>query len=697
MISPRTIQAIHDATRIEDVVGEFVRLRRRGQNMLGLCPFHNERTPSFNVNPSRNIFKCFGCGESGDSIVFLTKHENMTYPEALRWLAGKYNIEIEEEKVTDEYLQQQQEQESLFLINEFALKYYQKQLWETDMGRSVGLGYFKDRGFGEDTIRHWGLGYAPESGDAFVNEAIRAGYKQDMLRRAGLMTQSGRDFFRGRVIFPIHSMAGKIAAFAGRMLGNDKTAGPKYLNTPETDIYHKSRILYGASFARNEMRKQDECLMVEGYTDVITLAQAGIKNVVASSGTALTVDQIGLVHRLTDNLTILYDGDAAGVKAALRGLDLVLEQDMNVRAVLLPNGEDPDSYLRRVGQAEFVDYVSVHKQDVILFKTGLLLEEAQDDPLKKAAMVRDIVGSIAKIPDAIKRAVFLKACGEKLAIDEQALVNELNKMIKANLDKKSSSASNAAAKREPPPPPQWPVHDAQPLPSDFPPDFPPDFGSPEFGMPDSGGFGDEPWVMDLPPMPPDDGYYQPVDPERPMVSPPQTGLKGDEFQEKDIVRLLMEFGDKQMSDGNTIGATLLLQLTELMEEFDNELYAEIVREGLAAIEENRVLANDYWLNHDRPVVAQLAMEFASTPWELSPNWERKDIYLSQKPPQDNFEKDLESGFKRFLLRKVRRMRRKNLDRLKKAEGDDLIIALRVDMKLSDWEKSLAKELGTVVF
>ncbi|HMQ91424.1 MAG TPA: DNA primase, partial [Flavilitoribacter sp.] len=389
MIANKTVQEVMEATKVEEVVQDFVTLKRRGVNLLGLCPFHNEKTPSFTVSPAKNIYKCFGCGKSGDGVRFLMDHEHYTFPEAIRHLARKYNIEIEEKALSPETLAEMQYTDSLYIVNQFAVEYYQHQLHETDLGKSVGLSYFKKRGFREDTMRKFGLGFAPEQGSALTDAAVKAGHTVDFLQKVGLTTQNQRDFFRNRVMFAIHNLSGKVIGFGGRILQKDVKA-PKYINTPETEIYNKSKVLYGAFFAKQAIRQQDECILVEGYTDVISLHQAGIQNVVASSGTSLTTDQIRLIKRYTPNVKIIYDGDFAGIKAALRGVDLLLEQDLNVRIVLLPEGEDPDSYLQSVGAAVFSDYIADKSKDFVLFKADLLMKETAGDPIRRSEVIKDI-------------------------------------------------------------------------------------------------------------------------------------------------------------------------------------------------------------------------------------------------------------------------------------------------------------------
>ncbi len=438
MIDQLTIDRIQNAAQIYDVVSDFVTLRKRGVNYVGLCPFHEDRTPSFYVSPAKNICKCFSCGEGGTPVHFVMKHEQLSYADALKFLAKKYGIEIKEEELTDEQKQQQSDRESMFILNGFAQKNFTSNLFEHVEGKSVGLSYFKERGFREDIIEKFQLGYSLEAKDAFIRQALNAGYKQVFLEKTGLAIVGENNFlsdrFRGRVMFPVHSLSGKVVAFGGRILKKDKIA--KYINSPESEIYHKSNELYGIFFARQAMVKHDRCYLVEGYTDVISMHQAGIENVVASSGTALTHGQIRLIRRFTHNITVLYDGDAAGIKAALRGIDLLLEEGMNVKVVLLPDGEDPDSFARKQNAASFTQYINDNESDFIRFKTKLLLDEAGEDPIKKAALITDVVSSIAIIPEEIIRSVYVKECSQMLETDEKILLNEISKKRKTILEQK---------------------------------------------------------------------------------------------------------------------------------------------------------------------------------------------------------------------------------------------------------------------
>lgn len=429
MITKASVEKIIDTARIDEVVGDFVQLRKRGSNLHGLCPFHNEKTPSFSVNVAKGIYKCFGCGKAGDSVNFVMEHEHYTFAEALRYLAGKYHIEIEETEQTDKDKLADKEKESLYTVNEFATRYFQEIL-NSEEGLAIGMSYFKERGFTNETIKKFQLGYAVERWDALTLHAIEAGYSLPLLERSGLTIikdDKQYDRFRGRVIFPIQNITGRTIAFGARILKNVPNQ-PKYVNSPETEIYNKSKSLYGIFQAKKMITALDECLLCEGYTDVISLHQAGIENAVASSGTSLTEDQIKLISRYTKNITVLYDGDAAGIKASLRGIDMILEQGLNVHVLLFPEGDDPDSFSKKVSTEDLRKFIQSQTRDFMLFKTELLLEDAGSDPLKKAALIKDIVQSIAKIPDAIIRSMYTKQCATLMQMDEQVLIIELNKI-----------------------------------------------------------------------------------------------------------------------------------------------------------------------------------------------------------------------------------------------------------------------------
>lgn len=429
MIDRATIERILDAADISDVISDFVTLKKRGVNLLGLCPFHNEKTPSFTVSPAKGIFKCFGCGKGGNSVNFIMEHENLTYPEALKWLAKKYNIEVRETEETEEQKQLKDERESLMIVSSFAQKYFTRQLWEENEGRSVGLSYFRERAFRDDILKKFEVGYAPDGKTPFTEAAQKQGYKIEFLEKTGLTIKRDnwlRDRFAGRIIFPVHNIAGRVIAFGGRIMKDDPKAA-KYLNSPESEIYHKSRVLYGIFQAKREISRNEKCYLVEGYTDVLSMHQVGIQNVVASSGTALTADQIRLVKRFSNNITIIFDGDEAGIKASLRGIDIVLEEGMNVKVLLLPEGEDPDSFAKKKGASAFQDFIRENETDFIRFKTNLLLKSTENDPVAKARLITDVVRSVSVIPDTITRSVYIKECSKLLNVNEEVLYSEVRK------------------------------------------------------------------------------------------------------------------------------------------------------------------------------------------------------------------------------------------------------------------------------
>lgn len=427
MISKTTIDAVFETARVEEVIGDFVQLKKSGSNFKGLSPFSDERTPSFMVSPVKQIWKDFSSGKGGNAVAFLMEHEHFTYPEAIKYLAKKYNIEVEETEQTDEQKEQANERESMYVVSEFAKDYFHKTLINSEQGKAIGLSYFKERGFTEETIEKFQLGYSPDVWDAFTSEAIRKGYKLEFLEKTGLTIvkeEKQFDRFKGRVMFPIHSLSGRVLGFGGRILTNEKKAA-KYLNSPESEIYHKSKVLYGIYYAKQAIAKEDNCYLVEGYTDVIQLHQLGVENVVSSSGTALTPEQIRLINRLTPNITVLFDGDAAGQRASLRGIDLILEQGMNVKVCSFPEGEDPDSFSKAHTLTEVEDFLKENAKDFIQYKASLLVKEAQGDPIKKAGLVRDMVESIAKIPDVIKREIYVQECARIMDIKEDVLFNTL--------------------------------------------------------------------------------------------------------------------------------------------------------------------------------------------------------------------------------------------------------------------------------
>jgi DNA primase len=557
MISKNTIDKIIETAHIEEVVGDFVALKKRGSRYVGLCPFHNEKTPSFTVTPSLNIYKCFGCGAAGDSVKFLMEHEKLTYPESLRFLAGKYKIEIEETVFEKPDSSEENVKESLYNVNSFAQKFFTHYMLETEDGRNIGYSYFKERGLTEDTIRKFQLGFSPENDNKLLQSAQSSDITFDQLQLAGLATIKNNkqlDFFRGRVMFPIHSMTGKVLAFGGRVLKKDVL--PKYINTPETEIYHKSQVLYGVFQAKAAIRKTDECILTEGYMDVISLAQWGVENVVASSGTSLTVEQVRLIKRLTSNITILYDGDSAGIKAALRGIDIILEEDMNVKIVLLPDAEDPDSFIQKNGSNGFIEFKNKNQKDFILFQADVLLKDVKNDPVKKTSAIKEIVESIALIPDAIKRSMYLKECSALFKVSEQILINETNKLKRTKFAKETNSGKD----------------DIDSL--------------------------------------VENGYPQPQD-----VLPDRIN-----FLEKDIIRLLLEIAYESYNEDGIVLDFVLAELEGDKFEFSSSLFAEILNEYRHANERNETLSQQYFLTHENDEIRKLAFEILNKPYELSENW-----------------------------------------------------------------------------
>ena len=633
MIDQATIDRILDAAQIVDVVSEFVTLRRRGVNYIGLCPFHNEKTPSFSVSPSKGLCKCFSCGKGGNVVHFIMEHEQLSYYEALKWLARKYNIEVKERELTEEEKQASNLRESLFVVNQFASEYFQNVLYNVEEGQRIGMTYLRSRGFRDDIIKKFQLGYSTDNRDALARTAIEKGYKPEFLEKTGLCYRKDdgtlRDRFWGRVIFPVHTLSGKVVAFGGRVLNAaTKNVQMKYVNSPESEIYHKSRELYGIYFAKQAMVRQDRCFLVEGYTDVISMHQSGIENVVASSGTALTSDQIRLIHRFTNNITVLYDGDGAGIKASIRGIDMLLEEGMNVKVCLLPDGDDPDSFARKHNATEYQAYINDHEVDFIRFKTDLLIEEAGKDPIKKANLITSIVKSISVIPDSITRNVYIRECSEMLRMEERVLVNAVGKLkeqadenrkkeeqrkeYRARLQAEQQATQQAAVSA---PPANAEVSGAlaslsgadapmeSPLPGD---ELPP--------MPEEGSA--EP---SYPPVPVEDDYISFI---------PSEGNEEKLFykQEVDLMRMLIRYGEKVMcmaedEDGNEIPVTVAEYIAEGLHNdslgFHIALHRRVLNECVAHIHDSGFCAERYFVSHLDPEVSKLAAEMASDRYVLS--------------------------------------------------------------------------------
>ncbi|MBL3655581.1 DNA primase [Fulvivirga sediminis] len=636
MISEATIQAVKDRVEIEDVISDYVSLKRKGQNLWACCPFHGEKTPSFTVSPSKGIYKCFGCGKAGDAISFVEEHDGLNYLEVIRYLANKYGIEVVEEAQTDEQIQSQNERDSLFIVLNYAKDYFQETLKKTDEGRSIGLSYFKERGFNEKTIDKFDLGYSVDKWDAFSKAAKSKAYSEDVLEKAGLIIKKEDkkyDRFRGRVIFPIHSISGKVIAFGARTLKKD--AKPKYLNSPETEVYHKSEILYGIHQAKQSIKQLDNCYLVEGYTDVISLHQSDISNVVASSGTSLTDDQIKLVHRFTKNITVLFDGDPAGLKASLRGIDMILQAGMNVRVVIFPEGEDPDSYSRKLGTSDFKKFLEENTKDVISFKAALLAKEAARDPLKKAESIKEIVGSIAKMPDPIVRSVYVKETSNKMGIEESVLFSELNKILIGDRRKKDKK----------------------------------DFQK-----------GDQHDVL-----------HTVIEEKTPTGVDPKESLAA---QERESIRILLNYGFNEIEEEYHLYNYLLEQLEEV--EFITPIYKEILEEFKKELANGKVVDGQYFIQNGSPEVKKLVVDLISERHEISNNWNDKyEIFVPRE--NDILENVVFTNVLRLKFRVIQQLVIDNLAKMKEAkdaETEEYHFKIHAELKKSEME--IAKSLGIVI-
>ncbi len=583
MIDQATIDRILDAAQIVDVVSEFVTLRKRGVNYVGLCPFHNEKTPSFSVSPAKGLCKCFSCGKGGNAVHFIMEHEQMSYYEALKFLAKKYNIEIKERELTNEEKQAQSTRESMFIVNNFARDYFQNILKNHVDGRSIGMAYFRQRGFRDDIIEKFQLGFSTEQHNAFAQEAAKKGYKKEYIIKTGLCyeTDDGklRDRFWGRVMFPVHSLSGKVVAFGGRVMSTENKKLAKYVNSPESEIYHKSNELYGIYLAKQAIVKQDRCFLVEGYTDVISMHQSGIENVVASSGTSLTGGQIRLIHRFTNNITVLYDGDMAGIKASIRGIDMLLEEGMNIKVVLLPDGDDPDSFARKHNATDFQAYISTHEKDFIRFKTNLLLDEAGKDPIKRAELIVDIVRSISVIPEAIVRSVYMKECSQLLHVEEKLLVAEVAKLKQVQSEKEHK-----------------PINHNQP-------NFP---NNKDNNVPQSAEKRTSPYESFI----------------------PQEGKEGQEFYkfERLIIKTIIRHGEKIMcettdEEGNEVSISVISYIVnELAQDdlnFHNPIHRRILAEANEHVHDKGFRAERYFISHPDQEISQLSAELLSSRYQLS--------------------------------------------------------------------------------
>ncbi|MDR1182188.1 MAG: DNA primase [Bacteroidales bacterium] len=662
MIKPEIVEDILNSARIEEVVGDFVRLTRRGVNHIGLCPFHDEKTPSFSVNPAKGIFKCFGCGVGGDSVGFVMKHENYSYVEALRYLANKYNIELKEEQQTPSQIQELNEREALYMVCAYAKDYFSENLQETEEGKSLGLTYFKERGFSARTIEKFQLGYASQERDVFTQQALKNGYSIANLEKSGLTVVKDNhyyiDRFKGRVIFPIHNFSGRVIGFGGRILSAIQTgSSAKYINSPETSIYHKSDVLYGLYVAKTSIKKEDRCFLVEGYTDVISLYQAGIENVVASSGTSLTIGQIKLIRKLTNNITIIYDGDSAGIKAALRGISLVLQEEMNVRIVLLPEGEDPDSFARNNVKDDCLAYIKEQEESFIQFKTNLLLKDIGNDPIKKAQLISDIAKDISLIKDLVMRSVFIKECSNLLNISEENLVQVVSKFrVKAYYDEQAKT-------------------NEQPVVSE-----------------------DKQTLVDV------------TTPTPPLITPPAQPLTLQNV-ERAILFILINRGEdivyirsKTDEEENKFESIRLDQFIfdDLYNDgivFENDLYRKLFDLYADIAEQQQQDIVTALRRHENEEIRNLCIELSELPIEASPLWEGERIKNYIRCIYNDEGKSLEDVIRtlqRLKLIKIRSMRDKKHEELKQiSQEDDELICLFELQKLNKKITEIEEVLGVV--
>ena len=641
MITPQTIQQITSRIDILDVVGEFVKLKKRGANYLGLCPFHGEKTPSFTVSPSKEIYKCFGCGKSGNTITFLMEHEKYSYVEALKWLANRYQVEIEETEVSAEVKQVQQVADSLHIINGFARNFFQEQLFDTAEGRAVAHSYLQERGFRDEILRKFQIGYNPDERDTFTKAAIKNQFNPELLIKAGLVTNRNEqlvDNYRNRIIFPIHNTTGKIIGFGARVIGKADRA-PKYINTPENEIYVKSKILYGAYFARQAIDKNDECLLVEGYTDVISLHQAGIENVVASGGTSLTTDQLRLVKKYTSNLTIIYDGDAAGIKAALRGLDMALEESLHVKLVLIPDGEDPDSYVNKVGPAAFNKFVAENKKDFILFQLEVMLEEAGNDISRKNQVVNQMAETLSKIDkaeDFTRQQEYIRQCSALLKIDENGLTVLVNKY------KRDGIARNEKKQ------------------------------------------GYEPLL----------NPGSPLDSAKPSEEGADLLFNLDDAQEKNILRILLEYGLNPWKDNKTIAQYIFEEIEQYS--FDNQELVFLLEEYRKLYAAGYEPSSKTLLYHDNEKIRNLVVNITMFPYELSHRWDEvlENMNILNR---DTSLQDVWISLNYFKLRKIKRMFDQNQQDMENAKTqDEQLQLIMIHKQLKEIEIQLTRELGTVI-
>ena len=642
MITPNTIEQIKNRLDIIDVVGDFVKLKKRGSNYLGNCPFHNEKTPSFTVSPAKELYKCFGCGKSGNTITFVMEHEKLSYVDALRWLAARYNIEIEETEVSDKQKQQMQVADSLYVINKFAGTFFDDQLFNTEDGRAIALSYLKERGFREEIIKKFQIGYNPQQRDTLAKALLANQFNRELLPRTGLVTVRNEtelvDNYRGRIIFPIHNNSGKIIGFGARVIGKADKA-PKYINTPENDLYVKSKLLYGSYFARMAIDKLDECLLVEGYTDVVSLHQAGVENVVASGGTSLTVDQLRLVKKYTNNLTIIYDGDSAGVKAALRGLDMALEEGLNVKLVLIPDNEDPDSYVNKVGTEAFQQFIKENKKDFIIFQLEVMLKDVGNDLNQKNILVNQIAETISRInkaEDFTKQQAYIKQCAALLKIDEGGLITLVNKIKRDKVAKEEKKQA------------------------------------------------------------PNDAIDQLNAEQFQTIETDNVGniTSNEEKHERNVLRILLEFGLKEYLETKTTIADYIFEELQGFP-FENPELEKLLGLYKKLYEEGKEPDTKTFLYYEDNSIRELAISITLFPYELSANWD--SLYEGKTITNaDNSNQDATMSINYYKLKKLKKMFEENQSEMEKAPLEEQLQLIRIHKDLKDIEREITKRLGTVI-
>jgi len=670
MIDQPTVERILDTAQIVDVVSDFVTLKKRGVNYVGLCPFHDDKTPSMYVSPAKGIFKCFACGKAGNAAGFVMEHEQMSWPDALRYLANKYGIEIHEKELTDEERQSQTERESLFVVNQFARDYFQQQLRQSEEGRNVGLAYFRGRGFRDDIIEKFQLGYSPERRDSLSAEAIKKGYKKENLIKTGLCFETEdhrlRDRFWGRVIFPFHTLSGKVVAFGGRVLSREtKGVSQKYVNSPESEIFTKGNNLYGLYFAKQAIMKKDRCFLVEGYTDVISMHQSGIENVVASSGTALTEAQIRLIHRFTSNITVLYDGDEAGIHAALRGTDLLLAEGMNVKVCLLPDGDDPDSFARKHNATEYQAFIEQNETDFIRFKTHLLMKDAERDPIKRAELIGSLMESIAVIPEAIVRDIYIKECAQMLQMDDKILVSDVAKRREkhADDDAKRRERENRRTQNT----------QTETVPEDD----------------------------NVPPPTPEKWDTPAVEVQQPTITNKET--QEFELYERMLAQIIVRYGEHIMSlvdneQNEKVDISVIEYISKALSIDDLQLHHPIYRQILQEAERHKddidFKAEHFFINHSNPDISKMAVNLVSNRYQLSKYHFKNQTVVKDEERLVDLVPTLVTNFKYAVVSSsLKNLMRKLQDPIIAKDEQQCTAIMKQYSELIEVQKEMAKELG----